>query len=438
MVYRLKNTWFLGLIMILLVVGCNDFNQDDEDEEDTAPIIRRFCQTVATDPSGDVYVAGTAFGDVDDQTNIGGADFFLMKFNADGTRLWTRLYGSDGDDYFEGLAVTANGDVLLSGYTDGTLSGQTALGGFDFALIRIDGDGTVVWQKQYGTPENDYGYGVAVDGTGGVLTVGHTYGLVAETLTGSKDAVVFKFDMDGTLQWSRQLSNDEGDGATALKGVYGIAVGSDAADNVYIAGMTTGNLPDNTANGEYDLFLAKYSALGDRQWVRQYGSTAADAMRAMSVTGAGTVYLTGHTRGTLADQTAGLADVFLSTFDAGGVQRWTRQIGTTANDYGTAVAVDSSGDIHLGGYTLGALAGDQVGDSDLFVIKSDGDGTILSQRQFGSSASDTLRALHCDGSNSLYLTGSTLGDLDGVSNQSTYSFLSRTDSSGTRLWTVLF
>jgi hypothetical protein len=68
--------------------------------------------SVALDSSGAVFLAGAVTGDVDGQTAQGGDDIGLVKFHANGTRLWTRIFGGPGGDTPPASAVGQSGDVL--------------------------------------------------------------------------------------------------------------------------------------------------------------------------------------------------------------------------------------------------------------------------------------------------------------------------------------
>jgi len=97
---------------------------------------------------------------------------------------------------------------------------------------------------------------------------------------------------------------------------------------------------------------------------------------AVAVDSGGNVYVTGSTDGGLDGNTnAGLFDIFLGKYDSAGAKQWTRQLGTTANDYGMEVAVDSGGKVYVTGYTGGGLDGyTNAGLFDIFLVKYDSNG----------------------------------------------------------------
>ena len=92
-----------------------------------------FGQSVATDSDGSVYVGGHSYSaSIDGQASSGGADGFVTKYTADGTKAWTRLAGGAGDDYGQSVATGADGSVYVGGYShSGSIDGQASNGGVD-------------------------------------------------------------------------------------------------------------------------------------------------------------------------------------------------------------------------------------------------------------------------------------------------------------------
>ena len=103
---------------------------------------------------GYLYIAGHTTGNLDGQTNNGGYDAFLSKFDSNGNKVWTRLLGSTGDDYAYSLAAGPDGRVYLSGSTFGGLGGVTA-GGNDAFVAAFNGTGDNLWTSKIGTTGGD-------------------------------------------------------------------------------------------------------------------------------------------------------------------------------------------------------------------------------------------------------------------------------------------
>jgi beta-propeller repeat-containing protein len=96
------------------------------------------------------------------------------------------------------------------------------------------------------------------------------------------------------------------------------------------------------------------------------------------------------------------------------IVEWIRQLGTASGDGGKGVSVDGSGNVYVTGYTRGGLDGNtNVGDLDMFLTKYDTSGTRLWTRQLGTAISDWGEGVSVDGSGNAYVTGYTEGGLDG-------------------------
>ena len=105
---------------------------------------------VAADASG-VYVAGTHRQALCRARPPGiSVDAFVRRYDAGGNELWTRQFGTAGVDDAFGVAVDASG-VYVAGVTSGTLPGQTSTGGGDAFVRKYDAAGTEVWTRQFGT-----------------------------------------------------------------------------------------------------------------------------------------------------------------------------------------------------------------------------------------------------------------------------------------------
>jgi hypothetical protein len=262
--------------------------------------------SVSVDGSGNVYIAGQTFGTLPEQTNAGFTDAFVRKYDSAGTELWTRQFGTNDRDNGDSLSVDGSGNVYVSGRTQGSMPGQTNAGAYDVFVRKYDGAGTELWTRQFGSSGNEFDAGVSTDGNGNVYVAGQTFGVLpGQTSSGYVDTFLRKYDSAGTAQWTRQFGSN---GHT-----FAVSVSVDASGSVYLVGGTEGTLPDQTSAGDADVFARKYDGLGTAQWTWQFGSNAEDIGRSVTVGGNGMVYVFGDTRGSLPGQTSvGATDVFLA------------------------------------------------------------------------------------------------------------------------------
>ncbi|TCC10137.1 alpha/beta hydrolase-fold protein [Kribbella soli] len=350
---------------------------------------------IATDASGNIYQAVAAAGALDGQPYAGGTDVALTKYRADGSREWTRSLGTAGTERAYGVAVDADGRVVVTGYTNGDLDGAHAGNATDDAFAaQYDADGNRRWLTQFGVPGvADRSYSVAIDGTA-VYVGGYTKGALGGANQGDKDVFVARLDADGKQVWLRQTGSAGED-----KGMS-VAVSGGA---VYLAGMTAGEL--GTSAGGIDGFLARYSPNGDPVWTKQVGTAASDEVWGVAPDPAGGVYLTGYTAGDFAGTLSGDKDILVARADADGVLTWRDQFGTTGNDKAAAVAVDASGAVYVGGFTDGSLE-TPLGKFDGVLTKYSPDHARSWTRQFGTADDDAADAY---AEANLYLTTTSVG-----------------------------
>ena len=368
--------------------------------------------SVAVDGSGNAYISGCTYGDLGGP-NAGLTDAFLSKFDLAGNELWTRQIGTSGYDSSRSVAVDASGDVYISGETYGDLDGANA-GLYDAFLSKFDPSGNEVWTRQIGTSGWDQSWSVAVDASGDVYISGLTYGDLGGPNAGSLDAFLSKFDPSGNEVWTTQI----GTGADDISR----SVAVDAAGDVYISGLTYGDLGGPSA-GSLDAFLSKFDSSGNELWTTQIGTSGWDQSFSVAVDASGDVYISGSTSGDLGGPSAGGSDAFLSKFDPSGNEVWTTQIGTSDGDSSVSIAVDASGDVYISGSTSGDLGGPSAGYEEAFLSKFDSSGNDLWTRQIGTRGWDESYSVAVDASGDVYISGRTDGDLCGLSAGSWDAFL---------------
>jgi hypothetical protein len=443
--------------------------------------------SVSADPSG-VYVAGfVGFGALPGQTSASGGDAFVRKYDASGTEVWTRQFGTAGGDSANGVAVDVSG-IYLVGRTDGTFPGQTNTGGANTFVRKYDAVGSHVWTRQFGSFLAQQDLARAVDADGNVYVAGQVSGILpgqtsSDIVPDGADAFVRKYDAAGNVIWTRQFGTGGADAATSLavdaSGIYvaGSITGTlpgqtgsddafvrkyDAAGNViwtrqfgansdsatgvaadatgvYVAGFTNGTFAGQTSAGGVDAFVRKYNHSGTLVWTQQFGSAGADQANGIAANASGEVYVTGNTNGTLPGLTSsGGQDAFVRKYFFSGALVWTRQFGTAASDQATSIAADASG-VSVSGSTAGTFAGQtSAGGQDAFLRRYDTAGADLWTRQFGSAGADQANGVAV-GTSGIYVAGQTSGTLPGQTSAGGQdAFVGKFNASGTELWTRQF
>lgn len=250
-----------------------------------------------------MYIAGGTYGDIGGPS-AGFADAWLMRFDPGGARIWARQLGTSAVDSARGLAPDGLGGVFVARTKYGSLGGPS-LGLEDAWLARYDADGKQLWIRQFGSSQVDEFAAIASDGIDGVYIAGVTASELAAPSEGGSDAWVARLSAQGDLLWMRQFGTSALDRATALT--------TDDQRGVIIVGTTSGSLGGPNA-GQSDIWIARYTHEGDREWVRQYGSIRSDTATALAPDGAHGAFLAGFTRGSLGGPHAGGDDAWVSRF----------------------------------------------------------------------------------------------------------------------------
>lgn len=324
---------------------------------------------IATNRQGEIFAVGTTRSDLDGAhgTNVDG-DIVVARYDDTGALLWLRQYGTDGTDEALAVSTTPGGDVFVAGRTNADLDGAHGSNtSWDAFVMRLDHNGDWKWTVQIGAPTTSEEFrGVGSHTSGDVFAGGWTDGNLDthHAESASTDGLLVRLDRSGSRKWLRQIASEPGrdDEISAVQVNY--------RGEVFVAGSTAGNLDgyhaDSTAR---DLLIARYSRTGSRQWLRQLGgeNTSDDVVRGITTTRTGQVWVTGITSGNFDGRNPGntTRDALVVGYTRTGFRRAKLQFGTSADDEGRAITVSQRGKVYVVGTTAGSFANvaDPLGDA---------------------------------------------------------------------------
>jgi uncharacterized delta-60 repeat protein len=352
-------------------------------------------------PDGNIIVTGSCQY-VDGETILG-YDFVTIKYNKDtGVQMWTATYdrlgsGGGGDDMAKALAVDSAGNVYVTG------SSTNILGHYDFATIKYGGsNGSPLWLSSPGTEK------------GAVIYTGNTGGTPSE---GEDEPVAIAVDPDedcvvvGSSETSygadyATLKYNSSDGSQIWEFPNGgehtsitpYAMALDSDGNVLVTGSCYGE-------GALDYFTIKINGLnGVFVWDSMYdGHAEDDVPTAIAVDSSGDVYVTGYSLRTPVEEGVYFQDyATIKLNGTNGYSVWTaRYSGPGGEDFPVAIAVDSSKNVYVTGYGWG------LENYDYVTVRYDSDGNELWVRRYDSFGADQAEAMALDSSGSLYVTGTS-------------------------------
>jgi hypothetical protein len=338
---------------------------------------------IAMDTSGNVYVAGESPATWGSPIHpfSGNDDAFVAKLNGSGTLQWNTFLGGSDYDYNNAIAVDTSGNVYVAGYSGATWGSPVrpfAGGETDAFVAKLNGSGVLQWNTFLGGSgsyeDYDIGNAIAVDTSGNVYVAGEspaTWGSPVRPFAVWSDAFVAKLNGSGALQWNTFLGGADND--------YGEGIAVDKSGNVYVAGggLGTWGSPVRPFAGNGDAFAAKLNGSGVLQWNTFLGGPSSYASgNAIAVDKSGNICVAGTsnvTWGTPIRPFAGNTDAFAAKLNGSGALQWNTFLGGADSEYGEGMAVDTSGNVYVAGYS-GATWGSPVrpyagGSDDAFVAK---------------------------------------------------------------------
>jgi len=261
---------------------------------------------VASD--GSIYVSGWTYSSDGDfpAKYPGGEDALAAKFSSSGDMQWAKVFGGSDNEFFSGVALAPNGNVVLAGSTsssDGDFP-STLSGSYDGVVATLNpADGSLVWLKTFGGNGDDEFEGVIVGQDGTAYATGFTdstSGAIAST-TDYMAGVVAAVDTSGTMQWVKVFAGDDDTRFNAIDSADGgniVAVGYTLASSDVSLGTASSNATLGTSLGMRDALAINMSPDGTVNWAQRYGGSDYDLFwdvagaRDGSLVYAGTTYST--------------------------------------------------------------------------------------------------------------------------------------------------
>lgn len=411
---------------------------------------------VAIDGAGNAYLAGRTISpgfpvavgpDLSFNDLTAESDAFVAKVSSDGSSLvYCGFIGGQTEDVASGIAVDADGNAYLSGWTF-SLDFPVAVGPrlspgaeiwqrSDAFVTKVSADGTaLVYSGYVGGSWSDQAHGIAVDSSGRAHVTGWTdsagdfpiVGGIETAPQGGRDAFVTRVRAAGTgFEYSIFVGGAQND--------TGAAIALDPSGFAYIAGSTTSPPKwdsrvwvdgDQVYNGNQDAFAARISPWAVVEYCGYIGGAGVDAGTAIAVDFLGSAYVTGTTdSGSLFPVTGGPGlvhhggtDAFVAKLRELSVHfLYCGFIGGPGDDRGQAIAVDRSGRAYVAGSTASAAEFPvkdgpfltHAGGTDAFVVTLGPTGeNLLYGSYLGGSGDDAAAAIATDGSGNVFLAGGT-------------------------------
>ena len=128
------------------------------------------------------------------------SDVYMLRVDSLGNYLWSRYYGGFNVDYAKDIKVTPDSGFIICGFTN-----STGFGGYDAYLLKTDKDGFIEWEKTYGGSDWDFANGLQIMPDSGYVIIGETFSFGA----GNNDIYLIRTDKLGNVIWEKTYGTSE-------------------------------------------------------------------------------------------------------------------------------------------------------------------------------------------------------------------------------------
>jgi len=292
------------------------------------------------------------------------------------------------------------------------------------------GSASFVYSRDVSTDANGNVYNIGE--FGGTIDLDPGAGQIDVTSPGGKSVFVSKLDPQGDFLWGFMLAS------SGSANCDGNAITIDHDGDVYITGSyqatadfdPSANNESLTAEGQGDVFVAKYDTDGNYAWVKSMGGVSEDIGFGIGVDDAKNVYTTGHFyqtadfdpgTNTVNLVSEGTVDAFISKLDSNGDFVWVKQLGGTSDDYAADISVDENNEVVAIGTFWNATAFDPTGanqqftsngGNDVWIAKLDGAGSLNFFENIGGTDNESGICMTTDFNNDILVGGTFQGSVD--------------------------
>ena len=370
---------------------------------------------------------------------VGNGDYWVVKFDINGSIEWQRTYGGIGYDKLESIIQTPDGGYLIGGYSESGISGdktENNLGaGFDIWILKLNVLGDIQWQNTIGGNQSDYLGSLNNTSDGGYIVGAYSSSPISGDKTESPKASttdywILKLNSLGSIIWQNTIggslfdycyaAEETPDGGYLISGMSSSPAGFDKTEN------TVGGFGDN------DIWVLKLNSIGDIIWQNTIGGNLTDVTNEMKVTSAGGAVFGAQSYSDISgDKTennvsgaTSTPDAWVFEIDNTGNILWQNTIGSTAEDYCHGLTFTDEGGYAISAYSNGNISGDKTQNSpggfDYWVVNLDGSGNVVWDKTIGGSGTDYCYDLVKMDDGKLVVGGTSSSTISGDKSENPY------------------
>ena len=207
-----------------------------------------------------------------------GGDYWLIKIDANGNQIWSRYFGGLFTETLTGIEETDAGNYILTGYTDSNDTDiSNNIGSYDFWIVKVSANSDLIWEKNFGGTQIDEAFAICKTTDNHFLIAGNSRSddVNLSENYGSSDVWIIKIDVDGNLIWQKNYGGSSFENALAIipstnGGFY--ATGSSRSSDIDV----TNN------NGNKDVWILKIDANGNLENQNTVGGSNLDEANSLT------------------------------------------------------------------------------------------------------------------------------------------------------------
>jgi hypothetical protein len=292
----------------------------------------------------------------------GQGDYWLVRLDKSGNKLWDKSFGGDRRDYITGIQETSDGGFMVVGTSESNTNGNKTVPLFatynprlaDIWLLRLHANGEIIWQRAYGGDSFDRSASIERTASGNYVICGESEsapsGIKTSLNYGLSDVWVVCINADGDVLWERSFGGNYHD-----QGIHAVQT----SDGGFLVGATTSSATSGNKSsshfGSSDLWVIKLDAAGTKVWERSFGGNAYDSLCGVLQTSEGNLIVGGWAEGLseggnkIAPRRSFMGDVWLIRLDNDGNRLWEETYSALEGAVAYWIVPTSDGGVALAG-----------------------------------------------------------------------------------------
>ena len=369
-------------------------------------------------------------------------DYWIVKIDNNGNKIWDKTYGGSSDDELSDIIQLSDGSFILVGTSSSGIGGdktESSRGGADYWIVKIDNNGNKIWDKTYGGNGGEYINVIIKETNDGFILGGSSNsGISGEKSSpalqgGSNDFWVLKLNSSGTKIWDKSYG---GLGIETLKAIQVLENNEylllgDSNSPVSFTGQGNKTSP---SKGNTDYWLIKTDTNGNKIWDRSYGSSQYDSPTSMVYTNDGKVTIVGASNSPKSDQKSRnqivsysqSGDIWIIRVDTSGNKIWDKTYGGQGSDEQPTIVITNQGGYVIAASSYSDKAFDKsenlrVGNystNDYWIMELNSNGEKLWDKTFGGTDTDYPNSVVID-NNSIVIGGTSFSGIGADKSQAT-------------------